>query len=403
MKKMIYADNSATTAVAPEVLEAMLPFFTQKYFNPNSMYEVAAEVLTDMTAARRTIADFLGGVDPQEVVFTACATESNNMALFGAASACTNPARKHIITSAVEHPAILEVCHELKRRGYDLTILPVDKTGQIAVRDFVKALRPDETLLVSLMHANNETGVLFPIDEFARITKETHHDILFHTDATQSAGKLPLNLKEDFKFVDMLSFSGHKMHAPKGVGVLYMRRGTPLRPLLYGGHQESNRRGGTQNVAFMVGLAKACELAQQAYSDETRLRHLRDTLEDELIARVPYLEVNGRGAPRLPNTLNLACHFVEGESLLMQLDDEGICASSGSACSSGSLDPSHVLKAMNIPFTALHGSVRLTFSRYNTEDDFKKIADIFPRLVANLRNLSPYWDQKTNTPRDTHP
>ena len=394
---LIFADNNATTPVAPEVVAAMQPFFGPEFFNPSSMYEPALKVAGALKAARKTVAAFLGGVEPSEVLFTSCATESNNAAIFGAAAA--NPKRKHVVTSAVEHPAVLEVCRELQRRGHEVTILPVDRQGRIATADYVRALRPD-TLLVSLMHANNETGVVWPVGEWARIAKETDPGIVFHTDATQTAGKRPLNLVGELAHVDLLSFSGHKMHAPKGVGALYVRRGTPLRPYLLGGHQEAGRRGGTENVPYIAGLARACELAKAHAPDMVRIGKWRDWLEEEILRTVPYVEINGRGAERMPNTLNMACHFIEGESILYELNGYGICASTGSACSSGSLEPSHVLKAMGVPFTAMHGSVRLSFSAYTTEAEVKRIAEIFPKVVANLRNMSPYWDQKRNCPRE---
>ena len=394
---LIFADNNATTPVAPEVVAAMQPFFGPEFFNPSSMYEPALKVAGALKAARKTVAAFLGGVEPSEVLFTSCATESNNAAIFGVAAA--NPKRKHVVTSAVEHPAVLEVCRELQRRGHEVTILPVDRQGQIAVADYVRALRPD-TLLVTLMHANNETGVVWPVGDWARIAKETDPGIVFHTDATQTAGKLPLDLVGELAHVDLLSFSGHKMHAPKGVGALYVRRGTPLRPYLLGGHQEAGRRGGTENVPYVVGLARACELAKEHAPDMVRIGKLRDGLEEEILRTVPYVEINGRGAERTPNTLNMACHFIEGESILYELNGYGVCASTGSACSSGSLEPSHVLKAMGVPFTAMHGSVRLSFSAYTTEAEAKRIAEIFPKVVANLRHMSPYWDQKRNCPRD---
>jgi cysteine desulfurase len=275
----------------------------------------------------------------------------------------------------------------------------VDRSGRLDLRDFVRALRP-ETLLVSVMHANNETGVVFPVAELSRLTKETDPGILFHTDATQSTGKLDIGLRDDLRHVDLLSFSGHKLHAPKGVGALFVRRGTACRPLLLGGHQESARRGGTENVAFVVGLARALELAEEHHADdEARIRSLRDRLESELTARIPWVEVNGQGAPRLDNTLNLACHFIEGEGMLYQLSAHGICASSGSACTSGSLEPSHVLRAMQVPFTAVHGSVRFSLSRYTTETEIDRVVEVFPDIVTNLRRLSPYWDAERNAPR----
>ncbi|HOU58914.1 MAG TPA: aminotransferase class V-fold PLP-dependent enzyme, partial [Kiritimatiellia bacterium] len=321
---LIYADNNATTPVAPEVVAAMQPYFGLEFFNPSSMYEPALKVAGALKMARQTVADFLGGVEPSEVLFTSCATESNNTALFGVAAA--NPQRKHIVTSVVEHPAVLEVCRELQRRGHEVTYLPVDRRGQIATADYVCALRPD-TLLVTLMHANNETGVVWPVGDWARIAKETDQHIVFHTDATQTAGKLPLALRGDLQHVDLLSLSGHKMHAPKGVGTLFIRRGTPLRPYLLGGHQESGRRGGTENVAYIIGLARACQLARAHAPDMARIEQLRDWLETEILRQVTYVEINGQGAPRMPNTLNMACHYIEGESILYELNRRGICAS----------------------------------------------------------------------------
>lgn len=395
--KIIYADNNATTQVAAEVYEAMVPFFTEDYFNPSSMYEPARRTSKAIAQARTGIAQHFGGIDPKEIVFTSCATESNNAAIQGTAKA--NLHRRHIITTAVEHPAVLEVCKDLQRRGYEVTFLEVDGEGNLDIPQFVRALRPD-TLLVSIMHANNETGVIFPVEELARLTKETDPSIVFHTDATQSVGKIPIDLCKDYGQVDLLSFSGHKLHAPKGVGALYIRRGTPCRPFMIGGHQEEGRRAGTENVPYIVGLARALDLAAENHQEkERRIRQLRDRLEKAIEETIPCVQVNGKGAPRLANTLNVSCHYVEGEGILYQLSDYGICASSGSACTSGSLEPSHVLRALKVPFTAVHGSVRFSLSRYNTEEDIDRIIEVFPRVVANLRNLSPYWDNEKNVPR----
>jgi len=395
--KVIYADNNATTEVAPEVIEAMIPFLTHNYFNPSSMYEPARATADSIARARHTIAEHLGAADPKEILFTSCATESNNTAILGAAKA--NPNRRHVITTAVEHPAVLEVCKDLERSGYDVTFLPVDRDGNLDTSRFIRELRPT-TLLVTVMHANNETGVVFPIEELARITKETDRSIIFHTDATQTVGKIPIDLEREFRNVDLLSFSGHKLHAPKGIGALCVRRGTRCRPLLIGGHQEGGRRGGTENVPYIVGLARAMELAAENVEEEqTRVRELRDRLETVLQEKIPCLEVNGGGAPRLPNTSNVSCHYVEGEGMLYQLSDYGICASSGSACTSGSLEPSHVLRALDVPFTAVHGSIRFSFSRYNSLDEIDRIVEVFPQVVANLRTLSPYWDHAHDTPR----
>ncbi len=395
--KIVYLDNNATTQTAPEVLQAMTPFFTERYFNPSSMYEPARETGRAVTDARKSIANCLGQVDPKEILFTGCATESNNTAIFGTARA--NPNRKHIITTAVEHPAVLEVCRELERNGYKVTYLGVDREGKLDVREFIRALTPD-TLLVSIMHANNETGVIFPIDQLSRVAKQTDPFIIFHTDATQTVGKLPIDLVQGLPYVDLLSFSGHKLHAPKGIGVLFIRRGTRCRPYMLGGHQEDGRRAGTENVPYIVGIAKALELAmERCEQEEAQIEKLRNRLESSLIQIIPSVQVNGKGAPRLPNTLNISFHYIEGEGMLFQLSGYGICASSGSACTSGSLEPSHVLRAMKVPFTAIHGSVRFSLSRYNSDEDIDKIIEVFPQIVANLRKLSPYWDNEKNAPR----
>ncbi|MBF0205567.1 MAG: aminotransferase class V-fold PLP-dependent enzyme [Oligoflexia bacterium] len=397
----VYLDNNATTPVAKEVCSELLPFLNEQFYNPSSSYRNADPPAKAVARARGVVARFFGGegVDSKEIIFTSGATESNNSAIFGALKA--NPGRRHLITSTVEHPAVLEVFKECKRMGAEVTFVPVDHQGNISLKDFVRALRPRETLLVSIMYANNETGVIFPIENLSRLTKETDQGILFHTDATQAVGKLPMNLNGNFKNVDMLSLSGHKIHAPKGVGVLYIRRGSAWRPIQIGGHQEHGRRAGTENVAGIVGLGKAMELLweEQAGPVLENIRALRDKLECALLERIPYVHINGRDAPRLPNTTNLSCHFIEGEGILYQLDEYGISASSGSACTSGSLDPSHVLKAMDVPFTAIHGSVRFSLSRFTVEEEIDYVINVFPEIVQRLRNISPYWDQEKNIPR----
>lgn len=388
----IYLDNNATTRTDPQVVEAMLPFFRDEYFNPSSMYSPSKIPASAIRESREAISRFLGGVAADEIVFTSGATESNNTAVFGALAA--NPRRNHIITTEVEHPAVLEPCREAERRGCEVTYLPVDENGLVRMEDYVRALRKD-TLLVSIIHGNNETGVISPVADLARLAKETDPKILFHTDATQTVGKLDINLN-GMADVDLLSFSGHKLHGPKGVGALFMRRGTRCRPFLLGGHQENGRRGGTENVPYIVGLSKACELSESHLGDEYGLKMLRDKLEMAIREKVPAIEINGSGAPRLPNTLNIACHGVEGEAILYELDEHGICASSGSACTSGSLDPSHVLKAMNVPFTAIHGSVRFSLSRYNTDGEMDYVLDVFPDIISRLRRMSPFWDNENN-------
>ncbi len=395
---LTYLDNNATTPVAPEALEAMRPFLEHEFFNPSSTYESARGASDAIRAARRTIAEALGGVAPDEVLFTSCATESNNAALFGAVRA--NPARRHVVTTAVEHPAVLEVCRDLARDGLEVDFLPVDRAGRLDPRELVRALRPD-TLIVALMHANNETGVVFPVAELARLTKETDPSILFLTDATQTAGKLPIDLAGELAAVDLLAFSGHKLHAPKGVGALFVRRGTRM-PAVHGRRAPGVGAAGRDGERRLHRRASgaAVELARATHDDdERRIRRLRDRLEEGLLARLPCVEVNGAGAERLPNTLNLSVHFIEGEGMLFELNRHGICASSGSACTSGSLEPSHVLRAMQVPFTAVHGSVRFSFSRYNTDDDVDRVLEVFPEIVRGLRRLSPYWDPAHDRPR----
>ncbi len=394
---MIYLDNNATTKVPQEVVDAMIPYFSETYFNPSSMYEAAKISAAALENARERVAQFLGAEKTSEILFTSCATESNSTAIRGAAMA--NPARRHIITSTVEHPAVLALCEELEREGYEIDRIGVNERGELDMKAFVKALRPGKTLMVSMMYANNETGVVFPIERLASITKSTDSKILFHTDATQAAGKIALNMSDELKNVDFLSFSGHKIHAPKGVGVLFMRTGAACRPFLYGGHQERGRRGGTENIPYIVGLAKACELAEKNIADNARMIALRDRLEEGLL-KIPYVVINGRGAERLPNTVNAAFHYIEGEGILYQLDLEGICASSGSACTSGSLDPSHVLRAMHVPFTAVHGSIRFSMSNETTEADIDHVIEVMPKIVENLRKLSPYWDNEKQAPKD---
>jgi cysteine desulfurase len=394
---MIYLDNNATTAVAPEVREAMMPFLENEYYNPSSMYEAAKPAKHAIENARSAIAQFLGAAQPAELLFTSCATESANAALFGAVKA--NPNRKHIITTAVEHPAILEVCKELEHDGLDVSYIGVDRKGNLNLGEFVRQLRSD-TLLAAIMHANNETGVVFPIERLSRVVKETDPAILFFCDATQSMTKLPIHLDGNFRNVDLLAFSGHKFHAPKGIGGLFIRRGSRCRTYMIGGHQESGRRGGTENVPYIVGMAKAIELAAKTHeTDMPRIERLRNKLQEGIVQKIPNLEINGLDAERMPNTLNIAVHYIEGEGILYQLSDLGICASSGSACTSGSLEPSHVLTAMGVPFTAKHGSVRFSLSRYTTEEEIDFVIEQFPEIVARLRRLSPYWDQAANKPR----
>jgi len=381
--KEIYLDNNATTKVDERVFEEMRPYFCELYGNPSSMHFFGGQVQKKVDEARARVAALLGA-QPDEIVFTACGTESDNAAIRSALEVF--PEKRHVITSRVEHPAVLTQCRNLTKRGYRVTELNVDGAGRLDLKELAAAV-DDDTAIVSLMYANNETGVVFPIEEAAAIVKAK--GAIFHTDAVQAVGKIPLNMAQSG--IDMLSLSGHKLHAPKGVGVLYVRRGTPFRPMLVGGHQERGRRAGTENTASIIAMGKACELAQRHMDEESgRVRQLRDRLERELSAVIPNTRINGGGAERLPNTLSIAMEFVEGEGILLLLSDKGICASSGSACTSGSLEPSHVLRAMGVPFTCAHGSIRFSLSRFTTEAEIDSVIKELPPIIARLREMSPF-------------
>jgi cysteine desulfurase len=381
----IYLDNNATTQVAEDVLEAMLPYFRELYGNPSSMHSFGGQVGQKIRIAREQVAALLGAL-PEEIIFTSCGTESDNAAIRSALA--TRPDKKHIITSRVEHPAIHALCAQLATQGYRITELPVDKNGLLDLENLEKNLTPD-TAVVSLMWGNNETGVIFPVEKAAQMAHEK--GVLFHTDAVQSAGKIPINMKNNV--IDMLSISGHKLHAPKGIGILYVRRGTRFSPFLIGGHQEKGRRGGTENTPSIIGLGKACELADKNMQKEnTEVKRLRDKLEKELLKRIPQSRVNGDTVNRLPNTTNISFEYVEGEAILLLMNELGICASSGSACTSGSLQPSHVLRAMGVPFTMAHGSIRFSLSIYNTEKEIDFVIDKMPAIIERLRGMSPYWN-----------
>jgi len=386
--RTVYLDNNATTRVDPRVLEEMLPFFTEQFGNASSMHEFGADVGTALNQARRRLQALLGAEYDHELVFTSGGTESDNTAILSALE--TQPGRDEIITTRVEHPAVLALCDWLqKSRGILVHRIGVDEHGKLDMDQYREALGP-KTAIVSIMWANNETGTIFPIEELALMAHEA--GALFHTDAVQAVGKIPMNLRESE--IDMLSLSGHKLHGPKGVGALYVRRGVRLRPLIRGGHQERGRRGGTENAPGIIGLGKAAELAMGYMDHELSVvRRMRDRLEKGIVESIPRCIVNGDVSNRLPNTSNIAFEFIEGEAILLSMNQAGIAASSGSACTSGALEPSHVLRAMDIPYTAAHGSTRFSFSRENTEEDVDHVLQVMPGIIAKLRKLSPFWQE----------
>lgn len=383
MQKCIYLDNNATTKVDDEVVKAMLPYLSEYYGNPSSMHTFGGQVGRAVTEARSHLAALLGA-DPTEIVFTSCGTEGDNAAIRAALLA--QPSKRHIVTTQVEHAAVINLCKQLETQGYTVTYLSVNRQGQLDL-DELEASLTGNTALVSIMYANNETGVVFPIEKIGQIVKE--RGAIFHVDAVQAVGKIPLNMKEST--IDMLTLSGHKLHAPKGIGALYVRRGVRFRPFLVGGHQERGRRGGTENVAGIVALGKAAEL-ENAHLEEAvkRQSQLRDRLEQGLLATIPDCEVNGDATNRLPNTTNIGFKYIEGEAILLSMNQYGICASSGSACTSGSLEPSHVLRAMGLPYTILHGSIRFSLSRYTTDAEIDEVLAVMPGIVERLRALSPF-------------
>jgi cysteine desulfurase len=392
--KIIYVDNNATTVVDPEVFAVMQPFFCEQYGNPSSIHSFGGNIAASINKAREQVAELLGVKnrnklgEATEIIFTSCGTESDNAAIYSALQLC--PKKKKVVMSKVEHPAVLSVGKELERRGYHVEYIPVDKKGRLDMARLGDMV-DDNTALVSVMWANNETGNIYPVEEIAAIAHQ--HGALFHTDAVQAVGKIPINLSESA--IDMLSLSGHKLHAPKGIGALYIKRGIRFRPFIAGGHQEKGRRGGTENVASIVALGKACELAGQHLETENSfVRKLRDRLEKTILESMPSIRINGDIENRLPNTSCISFEFIEGESILMRLDQHGICASSGSACTTGSLEPSHVLRAMGVPYTAAHGAIRFSFSRFNSEADVDKIIEVLPPLIEWLREMSPFWKNK---------
>ncbi|MCJ2541922.1 cysteine desulfurase NifS [Synechococcus bigranulatus str. 'Rupite'] len=378
---MIYLDNNATTAVDPLVLEAMLPYLKEFYGNPSSMHSFGGQVGKALSQAREQVAALLG-CEPSEILFTSCGSEGNNTAIRAALAA--QPEKRHIITTQVEHASVLNPCKHLEKQGYHVTYLSVDEQGCLDLLELEAALTGD-TALVTLMAANNETGVLFPIEQVGSLAHD--YGAIVHVDAVQAVGKIPLDLHQ--LPVDLLTLSGHKLHAPKGIGALYVRRGFRFRPLLIGGHQEKGRRAGTENVPGIVALGKAAELAQ-TYLGDPHEQQLRDALEIGLLQRIPDTQVNGHLLHRLPNTTNLGFKFVEGEAILFWLNKYGICASSGSACTSGSLEPSHVLRAMHLPYTVLHGSIRFSLSRFTQAAEVERVLEVLPGIISHLRAISPF-------------
>ena len=383
-ERVIYLDNNATTRTAPEAVAAMLPYFSEYYGNASSIHKFGGRLAKVVEEGRAKVAAFLGA-DPSEIIFTSCGTEGDNAAILSALDVCQK--RRKIVMSTVEHPAVLNLGKDLERRGYTVAKIPVDSLGRLDM-DRAREMIDVNTAVVSVMWANNETGNIYPVEELAELAHRA--GALFHTDAVQAAGKIPFKLRD--MDVDMLSVSGHKFHAPKGIGALYVRRGVRFRPFVVGGHQERGRRAGTENVPYIVGMGVAAELAMANFDKEnTYVRKLRDDLHNRLIAAIPSVRVNGDMEHRLPNTTNLSFEYIEGESILMHMDIYGICASSGSACTTGSLEPSHVLRAMGVPYTAAHGAIRFSLSRYNTQEDVDAVVEVMPGIIEKIRAISPYW------------
>ncbi len=394
--KRIYLDNAATTPVRSEVLEAMLPYFTQKFGNASTIYSYGREAKEALEESRKNVAQLIGA-NAEEIFFTSGGTESDNWALRGIASANVKKG-KHIITSSVEHHAVLHTCQDLEKQGFKITYLPVDKDGLINVKDVADTIT-DETILVSIMHANNEIGTIQPINEIAKVIKQKNPEIIFHTDAVQTAGKIPVNVNN--LGVDLLSMSAHKIYGPKGVGALYIRKGTRIAPFMTGGAQESSRRAGTENIAGIVGFGKAAELAVCEQQEQfEKLTLLRDRLMQGILNTIPYTRLNGHPTLRLPHNVNISFEFIEGESILLNLDMKGICASSGSACTSGSLDPSHVLLAIGLPHEIAHGSLRLTLGRENSQEDVDYVLEVLPGIINKLRQMSPLFAKRKEQPKN---
>lgn len=384
--KLVYLDNNATTMVDPQVYDAMQPYFCELYGNPSSMHKFGGEIMKAVNIAREQVKNFVGASDAKEIIFTASGSEGDNMAIRGVLEANKN--KKHIITTKIEHPAVLNVFKYFEKQGYEVTYLDVDSQGNLDLNQLSESVTED-TALVSIMYANNETGVILPVEKAAKIVKQKNPKTKFHTDAVQAAGKISLDVKNTD--IDLLTIAGHKLHAPKGIGALYIKTGTLLPAFVIGGHQEKGKRAGTENVPYIVGLGKACELAQQAMDFElTEVKRLRDKLENGILKTIYNAKVNGSTTNRVPNTTNIGFQYIEGELILLHLSDLGICASSGSACTSGSLEPSHVLKSMGVPFESLHGSIRFSLSRFTTEEEVDYVLKVLPDVIFKLNNISPY-------------
>lgn len=386
MTKTVYLDNNATTMTDPKVFETMKPYFCDLYGNPSSMHEFGGQVGKAVAKAREQVKNFIGARDAKEIIFTASGSEGDNMAIRGILDANKN--KKHIITTKIEHPAVLNVFKYFEKQGYDVTYLSVDSAGNVDLNELKNSIT-DDTALVSMMYANNETGVILPVEKAAKLVKQINPKIKFHVDAVQAAGKIPIDVKNTE--IDLLTIAGHKIHAPKGIGALYVKTGTLLPAFVIGGHQERGKRAGTENVPYIVGLGEACELAQKSLDFEmTEVKRLRDKLENGILKTIYNAKVNGATENRVPNTSNIGFQYIEGELILLHLSDLGICASSGSACTSGSLEPSHVLKSMGVPFEALHGSIRFSLSRFTTEEEVDYTIKVLPDVIFKLNKISPY-------------
>ena len=385
-QNLIYLDNNATTKVDEKVVEAMLPYFSEEYGNPSSIYDLAHTANTAVRHSREAIKEFLGAKDAKEIIFTSCGSESANTAIKGVLE--LNRAKKHKKKTKIEHPCVLNLYKDLENKGYRADYIGVDSNGDLDVQELLSKVEKD-TALVSVMYANNETGAIFPVKEIAQKVKEINPETKVFVDAVQAAGKIPINVKETE--IDFLGISAHKFHGPKGIGALYVKSGTMMAPLIIGGHQERGKRAGTENVPYIVGMAEAAKLAMAHLSDElTEVKRLRDMLEEGILSKIKNARLNSTAKNRVPNTTNIGFLYIEGELILLHLNDAGICASSGSACTSGSLEPSHVLRAMGVPFTALHGSIRFSLSRYTTESDIIQVIQELPHIIEKLAKISPF-------------